>query len=206
MHLIETQLNDINQFKASNRRNKVEYLAQRDRLEQENWKLSQELNAATQSRIQADARSKLLRALQKGDVGKGGGATIDDGLRIASSKREELSATYPQTLAGAGKFSGFREVLQISDRALQDVSSALKEVSAAATGGDGAVLEEVLEANLKLRKEYNMLVSEKLAHVDEAGGLLQMYSSELKTSSAGEDHAVVAAAKAFGLGGFGLPS
>lgn len=202
VHLIDSQLNDINQFKASNRRNKVAYLAQRDTLEQENWKLQQELNAANQSKLQADARTKLLRALQKGDVGKAGGSSVDDGLRIATSKREELAATYPQTLAGVGKFNGFREVLQISDRALQDVSSALKEVSAAATGGDGAVLEEVLEANLKLRKEYNMLIFDKLAHVDEGTGLLQAFWSELKSGSGAQEDGVLGSnMAALSLGG-----
>jgi hypothetical protein len=199
VHNIDSQLNDISQFKASNRRNKVEYLAQRDKLEQENWKLQQELNASNQLKSQADARYRLLRALQKGDVGKGGGATVDDGLRIASSKREELAATYPETLSGVGKFNGFREVLQISERALQDVSSALKEVSAAAAGGDGAVLEEVLEANLKLRKELNMLIVDKLAHVDEGTGLLQTFWSELKSSGPAEE----SSQQAIGMGNFG---
>lgn len=192
-HLIESQLNDIQQFKAANRRNKVEYLAERDKLEQANWTLTQELNASTQKKLQADARNKLLRALQKGDVGKGGGAAVDAGLHIASSKREELAATNPQTLAGVGKFSGFREVLEISDRALQDVSSALKEVSAAATGGDGTVLEDVLEANLKLRKEYNMLVQDKLTQVDKANGMLNSFHQELKTSSTREEALLPAA-------------
>merc|ERR1712194_623000 len=77
----------------------------------------------------------------------------DESLKVAVSKREELAATEPQTLSGMGKFDGFREVLAISDRALQDASSALKEVSAAGNRNDGAVLERVLETNLKFRKD-----------------------------------------------------
>jgi hypothetical protein len=179
-HLIDSQLNDINQFRSSNRRNKLQHLAQRDALEQEAWKLQQELATATQAKALADARAKLLHQLQKGERDKGGNSTVDDGLRIASSKREELAATYPQTLAGVGRFSGFQEVLMISDRALQDVSSALTEVSAVATGGDGAVLEEVLEANLKLRKEYNTQISEKLSRVEDITGMLRVFFDEVK--------------------------
>merc|ERR1712194_407882 len=77
----------------------------------------------------------------------------DESLKVAVSKREELAATEPQTLSGMGKFDGFREVLAISDRALQDASSALKEVSAAGNRNDGAILERVLETNLKFRKD-----------------------------------------------------
>jgi hypothetical protein len=206
-HVIDSQLNDINQFKASNRRNKVEYLAQRDRLEQQNWRLKQELNAANQAKIQADARNKLLKALAKGDVGKSGSATVDDGLRIAASKREELAATYPQTLSGVGKFNGFREVLSISDRALQDVSSALKEVSAAATGGDGQVLEEVLESNLKLRKEYNMNITEKIGKVMgtmDRPGLMSEYFNEQKSGPDVQDSGAGALGVGFGVGSLAL--
>lgn len=69
-------------------------------------------------------------------------------------------------LAGDGNFTGVRDVLMTSDRALNDVSSALKEVSAAASGGDGAVLEEVLEANLKLRKHMNEVVYDRVARAE----------------------------------------
>lgn len=197
VHSIDGRLKDIAQFKASNRRNKVLFLAQRDKLEQENWKLSQDLTAARQEKLQADARSKLLRALQKGDNGKQGESSVDDGFRIASSKREELSATNPETLAGVGSFAGFREVLEISEHALTDVSSALKEVSAAEESGDGAMLEEVLELNLKLRRELNMCIINKIGTIDEASGVMKELFDELRPK-AKEDTVADAAVNALG--------
>lgn len=190
---LESQLNDINQFRTSNRKNKMAYLSERDRLEQEQWKLKNDFMRTKEHKNQADARLKLLKAMEKGDFGNKANSTVDDGLRIASSKREELAATFPQTLAGAGRFTGFLEALSISERALQDVSSALKEVSAVVEGGDGTVLEEVLEVNLKLRKEYNQAIYEKLATVDpdvsqtimgsQNSGLLHQFFKELQTTN-----------------------
>jgi len=166
---LDTQLNDINHFKKANRQNKMEHLGKRDRLEQEQWHLGQELSSMTQMMQQSDGRVKMLKALQKGDIGKSVDSSVDDAIRIAADKRAELAATDPQTLAGAGKFLGFREVLAISDRSLQDVSSALKEVSAVDGGCDGEVLGEVLEANLKLRRQYNAVVWDKLHKAESLG-------------------------------------
>lgn len=163
---LDTQLNDINHFKESNRKNKIQLLEQRDNVEQMLWKLNQDLTILSQKKVQVEARQKLLRALAKGTLGKGNNSFLDKGLRIAYSKHKELSATHPMRLSGDGNFTGVRDVLMTSDRALNDVSSALKEVSAAASGGDGAVLEEVLEANLKLRKHMNEVIYERVARAE----------------------------------------
>jgi len=91
-------------------------------------------------------------------------------------------------LAGKGNFAGFREVLSISDRALNDISSALREVSATAQGSDAALLEEVLEANLKMRKEINLHIQEKLERADKGGPHslgLQQYFNELQSEGYG---------------------
>ncbi|CAE7183908.1 Sgta [Symbiodinium microadriaticum] len=94
----------------------------------------------------------------------------------------------------AWRFHGLHEIFEVSERALQDVSSSLKEVrgglgygtvnaslqskreeleshsvdetgrrkqGAAASSGDGIVLEQALEDNLQLRKELNALIQEK---------------------------------------------
>jgi len=175
---LDSKLNDINQFRNTNRKNKMSYLQERDRLEQDQWRFKGDLVRLKDAKNQADARSKLLKALQKGDFGSTANSTVDDGLRIASSKREELSATFPQTLSGTGRFTGFLEAFSISERALQDVSSALKEVSAVVEGVDGTTLEEMLELNLKLRKEYNQVIWEKLATVDPEVGQAAMMSTE----------------------------
>jgi len=159
---IETELNDVNHFKASNKRTKMQYFERRDRLERDERKLTKELAAAEQERDRLVARSKLIRALARGDFGASSGHAADDEVRIAVNKQRELAATEPQTLASRPRFGGFREVLSISDRALQDVSSALKEVSAASPHGD-STLEAILEAGLKLRKEANAKMQEKLA-------------------------------------------
>lgn len=159
---LETELNDVNHFKASNKRTKMQFFERRDRLERDLSQLTKELAAAEQEREQLVARTKLIRALARGDYGGGTGHAADDEVRIAVSKQRELAATEPQTLARLGRFAGFREVLAISDRALQDASSALKEVSAASPQGD-STLEAVLEASLKLRKETNAKIQEKLA-------------------------------------------
>jgi len=175
---IDTQLKDIKHFKSSNERTKMQLLAQRDKLEQQKWKLSQELTEAEQQKQQVESRTKLLKSLARGDLGKDYNSSLDDGLRIAHSKHNELAATNPATLAGEGSFIGFREVLGISDRALGDVSSALKEVSAAVKGGDGNVLETLLESNLKLRKEYNLLLAERLSRAESADASGSMKKGE----------------------------
>lgn len=163
---VDTQLSDIRHFKESNRRTKLQLLARRDALEQNNLNLSQDLATVNTSKMEVEGRIKLIQSLQRGGLGKDGGSSIDEGLAIALSKREELSATNPQTLAGVGRFQGFREVLAISDRALQDISSALKEVSSAISSSDGAIFEEVLEANLKLRKDLNAAIQDKLRGIE----------------------------------------
>jgi len=107
-----------------------------------------------------------MRSLQRGDLGKGNSSAVDNGLRVAIAKMQELDATDPTTLAGVGRFQGFHEVLSISDRSLQDVSSALKEVVSTVSGADGTALEEVLEHNIRLRKASNTTLQEILHQVE----------------------------------------
>ena len=108
--------------------------------EQKKWQLHREVTVTMQMKEQIQSRQKLLKALVKGEINQAGGSTIDVAVKIAFSKHEELAATTPDILSGSGTFTGLRDVLLTSDRALNDVSSALKEVSAAVSGGDGAVL------------------------------------------------------------------
>lgn len=112
---------------------------------------------------------KLLFGLARGTFGKSDTSTLDKGLRICYSKYRETSATDPFGLAACGNFNGVREVLTTSDRALSDVSSALKEVTAVTSGGDGQVLEEVLETGLKMRKQVNEIIYSKLARAEFGG-------------------------------------
>merc|ERR1712217_75439 len=150
---LDTQLNDINHFKSSNKKSKLQLFQQRDRLERDYLRLTQEQAMLTQEKAQLSARQNMLRAVIAGDLDTNDEASVDESLKVAIAKREELAATEPQALSGRGNFDGFREVLAISDRALQDASSALKEVSAAGNRNDGQVLEKVLETNLKYRRD-----------------------------------------------------
>merc|ERR1712136_263138 len=160
----EPQLTDIDHFRKTNAKSKAQYLVHRDQLEQQ--------------RNMVESRTQLLKQLTAGSKAR---ADPTRGLKIASSKHEELVATYPETLASKGNFEGFREVVSISDRALQDISSALKEVSASVPGADGYALEEVLEASLKIRKEINALITDKLTRSEVGGetketrGMLQFF-------------------------------
>jgi len=167
-----TRLRDLENFKLSTKQQKFKLLELRDVKERENLKLREQFSDAVQQRSQADARSKLLDTLIEGKL-SGKSAASSESVKVADSKLQELADTHPQKLAGVGRerFTGFREVLAISDRALQDVSRALREVTGGdgANEGDAAVLEEVLEANLKLRKEVNAHIQAKLNEVDGKG-------------------------------------
>merc|ERR1712039_746813 len=100
-------------------------------------------------------------------------------MQIAMSKREELAATEPQVLAGVGQyFTGFREALAISDRALHDVSSALKEVAGVVSGSEGVTIVDVLDENLRIRKECNDEVKERLSRIEK--GKDKMKDTECK--------------------------
>lgn len=167
----ETKLSDIGHFQSSNRRKRNQLLLSRDAAERDLVRITQELTSNRTQRTQLESRSKIIKKMQGGDFGslKGALTEVDEGMKVADGKRKELAATDPFELAGNGRFTGLREVLSISDRALQDVSSSLKEVRAAASGRDGPILETVLEENLKLRKEINLLIEDRL-HRGEFGG------------------------------------
>lgn len=157
---LETKITDINHFRSSNKRTQMQLLNQKGTLERKLLNLSQEEIAKKQEQAQVEARLKMIKSLHRGDSGNRGVSSVDEGLRIADAKRLELAATAPEVLAGKGRFTGLDEVLQISERALHDISSSLKEVRSAAKE-EGAILEEVLEANLKLRKEILTLLQEE---------------------------------------------
>lgn len=163
---LETRLNDISHFKESNRKSKLDLLARHDKQEQKKWQLHQLKIVTEQMKEQVESRQKLLRSLAKGDVKSRSSTSspVDAAVRVAYNKYKELFDASPDILAGNGKFNGLRDVLVISDRALNDVSSALKEVSASegASGGDGQQLEDMLSVNLKLRKDINNLISDKV--------------------------------------------
>merc|ERR1712064_18860 len=95
--------------------------------------------------------------------------SLSDSLKVALRKQRQLADTFPEVLSSAGNFGGLREVMAISDMALQDVSRSLKEVSSAVASNEGVVFEEILEVNLKRRKEINTLISEKLVRAEWGG-------------------------------------
>jgi len=157
---LETKLHDISHFKSSNHRKRLQLLHTRDETERELLRITQAVSMANNEKQQLDSRTRMIRTLH-GASGNKFQSAAEEGIRVADNKRRELAATQPTELAGNGRFMGLQEVLSISDRSLQDVSSSLKEVRAAATAGDGPILEHVLEENLQLRKKINILIEEK---------------------------------------------
>merc|ERR1719253_395879 len=91
LRAIQTQLNDINHFKSSNKRSRMQLLASRDELEKRLWLLKRDRATRKQQLEQVDNRFSIIRALQKGDFGKGGDAILDSALGIAYSKHQELA-------------------------------------------------------------------------------------------------------------------
>jgi len=171
---LETKLHDISHFKSSNQRKRLQLLNDRDETERQLLHLTQ-----------FESRTRMIRSLH-GDSGSKTSTLDEKGLKVADDKRRELAATEPMQLAGSGRFDGLHEIVEMSDGALQDVSSSLKEVRAGADG-DGDVLEQVLEDNLEIRKEINALIQERRIRAecgayDDAGtdiqeqGLLQFFS------------------------------
>ncbi|CAE7609557.1 Sgta [Symbiodinium sp. CCMP2456] len=210
---LETKLHDISHFKSSNQRKRLQLLNSRDETERKLVNLTQDLTLALNRQQQSDSRARMIRSLH-GDAGSKPGGVDEAGLKIADMKRQELAATEPVRLSGSGRFHGLHEIFEVSERALQDVSSSLKEArrasqlrevraglgfgsvdgslqngaerkelrslhlllcclriyiqhqrelgkGAAASSGDGIVLEQALEDNLQLRKELNALIQEK---------------------------------------------
>ncbi|CAK9069182.1 unnamed protein product [Durusdinium trenchii] len=153
---LETKLHDISHFKSSNQRKRLQLLNDRDETERQLLHLTQELTVALNHQQQLESRTRMIRSLH-GDSGNKNSTLDEKGLKVADDKRRELAATEPMQLAGSGRFDGLHEVVEMSNGSLQDVSSSLKEVRAAADG-DGDVLEEVLEGNLEIRKEINELI------------------------------------------------
>ncbi|CAJ1344899.1 unnamed protein product [Effrenium voratum] len=181
---LETKLHDISHFKSSNQRKRLQLLNERDETERQLLRLTQELTLAMNQQQQFDSRTRMIRSLH-GEAGNKSSSLDEKGLKVLDMKRRELAATEPVKLAGTGRFNGLHEIVEISDGALHDVSSSLKEVRAAA-GSDGAFLEEVLEDNLQIRKEINALIQARkdqaeLGALNEEGtkvveeGLLQFF-------------------------------
>lgn len=164
---VDAELNDIGHFRASNKEAKMKSFKERDKYEKKQEELKVERLSLLQLKSDADIRARLLQALLDHELGVGGDSTIDAGLNITLSKHRELQATRLSILADRDSFTGFRECLEISNVALRDVSSALKEVSATVSGLDGATLEESLEFNLGIRKELNQLIKETLQSAED---------------------------------------
>lgn len=182
---LETKLHDISHFKSSNQRKRLQLLNDRDETERQLLHLTQALTVALNQQQQFESRTRMIRSLH-GDSGSKTNTLDEKGLKVADDKRRELAATEPMQLAGSGRFDGLHEIVEMSDGALQDVSSSLKEVRAGADG-DGDVLEQVLEDNLEVRKEINALIQERRIRAecgayDDTGtdiqeqGLLQFFS------------------------------
>jgi len=174
---LESKLHDISHFQSSNQRKRLQLLNVRDEKERQVLQTMQELTMAVNQQQQLDSRSRMIRSLQGDAIGSAGGSG-DDGLRVADSKRQELASTEPSILSGIGRFINLQEILTISERSLQDVLSSLKEVRAASSeGGDGLILEAVLEANLELRRQLNVAYEEKRSRAEHGrleGGLQEM--------------------------------
>jgi len=159
----KTNLGDVSHFRDSNKRTKLKLLQQKDRVEQDIWRLRQEHADKKKEEQRLETQSKLLPGFVNNEMNKGSNGPVELATKIAFGKCEELEAAELQVLASAGdKFGGCREVLHISDRALQDMSSALKEIGTACSTSDGAHLVDTVESNLKLRKHCNALVQTKL--------------------------------------------
>lgn len=188
--ILETKLHDISHFKSSNQRKRLQLLNDRDETERQLLHLTQALTVAVNQQQQFESRTRMIRSLH-GDSGSKTGTIDEKGLKVANDKRRELAATEPMQLAGSGRFDGLHEIVEMSDGALQDVSSSLKEVRAAAHG-DGDVLEEVLEGNLEIRKEINALIQERRIRAEcgayndkgteiEEQGLLQFFQEAARS-------------------------
>eukprot|EP00434_Breviolum_minutum_P011767 symbB.v1.2.010383.t1/scaffold638.1/size177989/2 len=124
--ILETKLHDISHFKSSNQRKRLQLLNDRDETERQLLHLTQALTVAVNQQQQFESRTRMIRSLH-GDSGSKTGTIDEKGLKVANDKRRELAATEPMQLAGSGRFDGLHEIVEMSDGALQDVSSSLKE-------------------------------------------------------------------------------
>eukprot|EP00927_Polykrikos_kofoidii_P047536 TRINITY_DN4174_c0_g1_i1.p1 TRINITY_DN4174_c0_g1~~TRINITY_DN4174_c0_g1_i1.p1 ORF type:complete len:538 (+),score=94.53 TRINITY_DN4174_c0_g1_i1:110-1723(+) len=182
--ILDTQLRDHLWEQKGHRRDKYSLQNERVQREREETDLQKEMKAAQFEKSEIEGRKKLIRDLQGGKVAKESTSSTDEVISIAMSKREELAAADPQTLASVGKFMGVREVLAISNRALQDVSSALKEASTAVSNESGYAIVEALEANLKVRKAYNELIQKKLSSANR-NSMFEFHKEMAEPSNAG---------------------
>mmetsp|Transcript_74078 Transcript_74078/g.162113 ORF Transcript_74078/g.162113 Transcript_74078/m.162113 type:complete len:625 (-) Transcript_74078:114-1988(-) len=181
---IDIQLNDIGHFKNSTYQGRLALMAERDEQERKQLNLMQEVSALQKQREHVQALSKLVKALKSGALSAETGTSTEEAVSTTDAKRLELSAAEPQILAKSGNFTGLHEVLAVSNLALGDVSSALREVSAVAGTTDGGLLEEVLEANLKLRQEINNHIQAKISKCyqgdDRTEGLASFFFEQKK--------------------------
>ncbi|CAE7822377.1 Sgta [Symbiodinium sp. CCMP2592] len=174
---LETKLHDISHFKSSNQRKRLQLLNSRDETERKLVNLTQDLTLALNRQQQSDSRARMIRSLH-GDAGSKPGGVDEAGLKIADMKRQELRQLRSgkdlgpslSVCARACAWIFFKTILRWTVGWKNDVSSSLKEVRgglgsglhrAAASSGDGIVLEQALEDNLQLRKELNALIQEK---------------------------------------------
>lgn len=170
--LMMGQLKDITYFKESNRRTKLKHMERREALERDDQRLGEEQQLAAREIKRMEGQRKMIRLLQRGELGarSASNAALEAGFRVAARKRAELAATDPATLAGSGRFSGLSEVMQVADDAVDNASSRLREVTTVSGGGiDAVVLEEALEAIVRLRMECVALARERLWRLQRSG-------------------------------------
>jgi len=158
-----SKLIDLTQFKTSISSSKGSLLEQYSELESNLAAANSELQNLMETQQALVKQHTLMKQLASGMLGTEASLQIDKALKIAGIKIRELQNASPFILAKDGAFSGLREILVVSDRALGDISSALKEISAVCTSrGDAHVLERLLEVNLKLRKGLNELITGRI--------------------------------------------
>ncbi|CAD7959306.1 unnamed protein product [Amoebophrya sp. A25] len=191
---VSTQMRDLQNFQDTNRRTRIGHLTRQSELESR--LVSDEATLAQSRGLLRDLmnREQLLvglasggggleeageeaRALRKG-VNVAGSSMVDvhesHAFALALQKTEATTAgssgaaPASQKDTGLKSFTGLMEVLQTSQRSLADTGSALKDISAACPGQNGAALEHVLELHIKIQKLTNALIRRKLEALDDA--------------------------------------
>ncbi|CAK0839303.1 unnamed protein product [Prorocentrum cordatum] len=157
-------LKDVTYFKESNRRTKLRYVERREELDRQEQHLAEEKQLAEREIKRVEGQRKMIRLLQRGELSSKSAATaaLEAGFKAAARKRAELAASDPALLAGSGCFSGLTEVLQVADSAVDSTSTRLREVTTVSGGGASVVLEETLEAIVRLRTECIALARARL--------------------------------------------
>merc|ERR1712232_584249 len=119
---LESQLNDLLNFRDCNMRNQMRCHESSVNLESKKLTLQQELQTQAHQKHMAAVRNKVIWRYAK-QIPERQNSEVSGASRIALRKQQELSDTFPVTLAAEGKFQGLAEVMEVSDLSLNDVSS-----------------------------------------------------------------------------------